>query len=142
MADKIPLRKKSVSVKKDGTNRLKTKGSWFNVIACILCILWLLFIEIGFADAFLQKSKLSTIPEIIGFGISVVYTLVIVTIVACGALFNFVSVISTQYFEEIYKKHQILVKIDNFLDAMLWWAIWLGVIGGFLLQVTLIELLI
>lgn len=120
----------------------ETKGSWFNVIACVVCILWLLFMEIGFADAFLQKSSLSTLPEIFGFGISVVCTFVIIMIVMCGAVFNLVSVISVQYFEAAYKKHTILVKIDNFLDAVLWHAIWIGVIGSFLLQVILIELLI
>lgn len=122
--------------------KVKTKGSWFNVIACIAIFIFTLIMQISYMDAFLQKSKLTKNTEILGFGIILLHTIIFLGILTLGTIFNLISKIGTDFFGEIYVKFPFLIKIDNFLDWALWWLIFLMGIGGFLLNVIVVELVL
>lgn len=118
------------------------KGSWFNVIACIVIFGIALVMELGFIDAYLQSSDLSTLEELAGFCISVGYYAFFLGVLALGALFNIISTVAYGNFKKEYIKHPILVKIDNALDWALWGIVFYGGIAAFLINVIIIEVII
>jgi hypothetical protein len=130
------------ATKKEEIKKGKIKGSWFNVLLCLAIFAFVFLVEASFVDMFLQKSKLTKLPEIIGFAISVAYSAFLLIILAGGAVFNFVSTVAYSHFKSMYDKYSFLVWIDNALDWALWYLAFWGTIAGFLLNVAIVELVL
>ncbi len=120
----------------------KIKGSWFNAGLCIVIFAAALVLELGFIEAYLQKSDLRTLEELAGFCISVGYYAIFMGVLLFGALFNAVSKLAYDNFRKQYSKHPILVKIDHALDWALWGIAFYGSIAAYLVNVIIIEIVL
>ncbi|MBN2122643.1 hypothetical protein JW721_06355 [Candidatus Micrarchaeota archaeon] len=120
----------------------KIKGSWFNAGVCMLIFAVALIFELGFVDAYLQRSSLRSLEELAGFCISLGYYFLFMGALLLGALFNAVSASFYEHFRKEYSKHPILVTIDNVLDWALWGIAFYGSIAAFLINVIILDLII
>jgi len=114
--------------------KIKSRGSWFNIIFCFVAFVVVLLVEIDFIGAYITNLQAPTLVSYAGLGLAVLYALSFLAILAAGFLFNIIS-----KFAGGYPKGSLLTRIDTLLDQFLWWLIPAFAIGGYILNVALAE---
>lgn len=111
-----------------------THGSWFNILFCFFGFFVLLLFQVDFIGAFISQAEPS-LSTTVALAISILYTVSFLAVLAGGFVFNSVS-----KFVGTLPENSLYMKADNFIDWILWWAIPVLAVLGYLLNVAIVEI--
>lgn len=124
----LQLKKKKKPVK-----TIHTKGGWFNILFCFGAFVFVLLIQFDLILTYTSKMNNTTSSYLV-LGVLVLYTLFFLALLATGFMFNIISKSIGKF-----PKNSLLSKIDKALDSLLWWLILFLGVGGYLLNVIIVE---
>lgn len=116
--------------------RMKTKGSWFSIIFCSFLAIFFLWMQMGmtFGHYLSWLFRSPSIFSYMGLAIIIAHATAFLATLIAGFVFNVLSKAAGSY-----KENSTLLKIDIFVDQLLWWVIPFFLFTWFLIHIIFVD---